>query len=213
MKSSVFYQLVTLMASVTAVAAAEPAPFVEPFAEPLAEPLAEAVRRSPEERALYDASGAHLLADLERRSANDLHKRNGWLHCGTFPDADRGNANDQINQLGTGDYIVPARRCLRVKCWNTTGTYVCNDQRVDLHVSGTAIKQRAQIIMSKCCDNRSAGGGEKLWQISGQQFTDAQGGYNVILAYSNCNHDKFQAPDTYIGGVGSKCDRGSAYIT
>lgn len=203
MKSSVFYRLMTLMASVAAVAAAEP----------LAEPLIGVVHRSPEERALYDASGAHLLADLERRSTHALNKRNGWLHCGQFPDADRSNAQDQMNQLGTGDYIVPARRCLRVKCWNTTGTYVCNDQGVDLHVSGTAIKQRAQIIMNQCCENTSAGGGTKLWQISGQQFTDAQGGYNVILAYSNCNHDRLQAPDTYIGGAGSVCGRINKYIT
>lgn len=77
---------------------------------------------------------------------------------------------------------------------------------MDLHVSGAAIWQRANIIHESCCYM----GGYNAF-ASGQQFTDSQGGYNVIQGYSNCNHDKYQAPDTYAGS--SKCAKNNWWIT
>jgi hypothetical protein len=197
------YQLVALMATAAIAAPSDITSSAVSERDLKREPdIADLYTGLPEERDLYDASGLHLRSEMPH-----IAKRNGWLHCGNMPGADQNNAWEQMTQLGTGNYVIPGRTCLRVKCWNTTGTYVCNDQGGSIAVSGQAIYQRALIIMDHCC----MVGGPKKW-ISGQQFTDSQGGYNVILAYSNCNHDKYQSPSSY-GPADSHCLRSDSYIT
>jgi len=59
---------------------------------------------------------------------------------------------------------------------------VCNDNYFPINLSRKFdVGLVAQPIMDKCCH----GGMHK--GISGQQFVDELG-YNVIVAYANCNH-------------------------
>lgn len=204
MKWTALYHLSVLMATVAALP--EPQPISYPESEPVvADP---GFQGDLADRDLFDASGLHLKTDLEKR--NQIQKRNGWLHCGNLPDGDRPNSLRLLNELkGSGtQYTINGGTCLRVKCWNTTGIYVCNDQRNGVTVSGQAIWERGWIIANRCCLGGIAG----TWnpQINGQQFTDAQGGYNVLIGYANCNHWAGRKPSTY--GNGGKCKRTDQWI-
>lgn len=127
--------LALLVASVSATSAPEE------FPEP-------AIEAGVEERGveLRDASGFH------KRGVN--HKRNGWLYCGMmaskfldeyflmdFPlyaiiqsncankstqDGDQNNLRALYDDFGSETYTAPAHGCIRAKCWNTSGVYVCN---------------------------------------------------------------------------------------
>lgn len=49
--------------------------------------------------------------------------------CGMFPNGDRKKAGNQmweLNHKNDGYYQILANQCLRVRCGDTTGIYVCN---------------------------------------------------------------------------------------
>ncbi|KAJ4387851.1 hypothetical protein N0V93_008454 [Gnomoniopsis smithogilvyi] len=147
------------------------------------------------------------VRDLETRDASGLHersqlsKRNGWLYCGMMANGSGNNLRSLYDDFGGETYTAPAHGCIRAKCWNTSGVYVCNDKATALTVSGTEIKKHLINILEKCCMWNTDGTQNYGYYTNGQQFTDALGGFNVVAGYADCKEDKYVKP-TNEGGAG-----------
>ncbi|KAJ4408039.1 hypothetical protein N0V82_009778 [Gnomoniopsis sp. IMI 355080] len=169
------------------------------------------VRSIPEE-AYFDARSITDAGDPR------LQKRNGELYCGTFASADFYNGHELVRNMinsPTDQHTIAANGCLRTSCMNTSGVYVCNDRSGALTVTNAQIDEHVKNILGRCCMHNKNGQADEQKQSGGQQFTDALGGgWNVILAYANCNHDATQKPSTYNGGTvnGIGCLPASFYI-
>ncbi|KAJ4422610.1 hypothetical protein N0V82_002729 [Gnomoniopsis sp. IMI 355080] len=141
----------------------------------------------------HDASGLH--------SRSDIHKRNGMLYCGIMANGDGMNLRSLYDDFGGETYTAPANGCIRAKCWNTSGVYVCNDRSTPLTVSGNEIKKHLINILDRCCLLNADLSRNNGVHTNGQQFTDALGGFNVVAGYADCKEDKYVKP-TDEGGQG-----------
>ncbi|KAF3766579.1 hypothetical protein M406DRAFT_330384 [Cryphonectria parasitica EP155] len=128
----------------------------------------------------------------------------GMQYCGNFANADGSMSTQLVDKLGEGDlkdrqYTVAAHGCNRVQCWDTSGVYVCNDNDSELTVSGEQVSDVGELILSGCCMFSASGKDIGQEIMSGQQFT--QWGWNVIVAYADCNVPITEKPSN-LGGYG-----------
>ncbi|KAL8282861.1 hypothetical protein RB600_006037 [Gaeumannomyces tritici] len=114
-----------------------------------------------------------------------------YTYCGQFHVGDRRNAHKLIEKIPqempykewSDNFTMPAKTCTRVKCWNTSGLYMCNPTRRDITVETVSQMRRALRMANKCCTaaryiNRGHFGS------SGEFRDDA--GWSAISAYANC---------------------------
>ncbi|KAK1756790.1 hypothetical protein QBC47DRAFT_169473 [Echria macrotheca] len=121
----------------------------------------------------------------DTNSTSTLNARTDNTFCGLFSTASRYDAQLLLAQLHSdgGDCSAPAKTCSRVACWATSAIYVCNDN--DHAISPNCVTDVVPYgldISQQCC---GLSGGS----VSGQRFHDTAG-FNVIVAYGNCNHDR-----------------------
>lgn len=118
----------------------------------------------------HDASGLH--------SRSDIHKRNGMLYCGimasTFMisrcvsllapqkctnrrvDGDGMNLRSLYDDFGGETYTAPAHGCIRAKCWNTSGVYVCNVKNDDPNTRIPIVQIGSVLIHPSLCRTRAS---------------------------------------------------------
>jgi len=194
-------QIALIVASAALLVSAQPTS--EPASEPASEAAYEAASPTLEAREPF---GTDHPMYVDVRSITDgsdprLQKRNGQLYCGNLASADFGDGHDLvINAQNRGNDVktIAAHGCLRTGCINTSGLYVCNDRNTPLSLKNSDIIAHCRTILTKCCIHNSLGQYDQQHQSGGQQFTDALGGgWNVIIAYANCNHPDTRKPDTY----------------
>jgi hypothetical protein len=120
------------------------------------------------------------------------------LHCGIFNTANTRDAEKVLGGFGHERCITEAHTCTRHGCLNTSGVYgefspfpvrptpiltffppVCNDNAYAIDLQCSDIAAFGYIITGSCCAQST----------SGQYFSDPAG-FNVIVAYGNCNHGK-----------------------
>ncbi|KAK0615285.1 hypothetical protein B0T17DRAFT_657485 [Bombardia bombarda] len=111
------------------------------------------------------------------------------LVCGTFSTGDRNRLYDLIfHDIGVQNRActTPAKMCRRHSCKDTSAIYVCNDN--DFDIAPNCMYDVARLAVypyDNCCRGTNPRKG-----MSGQQFSNQ--GWNVIIGYGNCNHDKDQ---------------------
>ena len=111
------------------------------------------------------------------------------VSCGGFSTASPGDTSTNMANLNSGEATVSANSCNRIGCYNTSGVYICNDQAVDITIAITDATTITNYIYETCISN-----GEGL---SGQMFTDANGGYNVVIAFCDGNLSPSTPPSAY----------------
>ncbi|KAK3388299.1 hypothetical protein B0T20DRAFT_365263 [Sordaria brevicollis] len=139
-------------------------------------------------------SSAHArssLVGLAQRKKRTVPTYDAALYCGIFStgymetlDAllwDFKKTNNIIN------YIIGWRECRRLACKDTSGIYICNDTTQTVRVTGQRVYDLGKIPSDNCCHQGPADAPTKKagHGMSGQKFTGT--GFNVILAYANCN--------------------------
>lgn len=123
-------------------------------------------------------------------------------------------------RMAGGDCTIPARTCLRLSCWNTSGIYFCNvsvplrqpsddtqltvilqDNDYQVTIQCAYVADFASYIGSQCCKSDFT----KSKGISGQAFSAL--GWNVCVGYANCNHPADRdAPGIFIPpGLNGEC--------
>ncbi|KAK3936356.1 hypothetical protein QBC46DRAFT_412178 [Diplogelasinospora grovesii] len=127
-----------------------------------------------------DAAGSESARDVTVSNANKKDR-----YCGIFSTGDKRNIMTLLYNMRKqgGNCVTPAKTCTRHACMNTSGVYVCNDNDHDITLDCKKDVADFGGEAAKCCTadwTKSKG-------ISGQQFSDE--GWNVIVAYANCNHD------------------------
>lgn len=65
-------------------------------------------------------------------------------------------------------------------------------------VSGNEIKKHLHNILEHCCVYHNDGSWNGGMEMSGQQFTDALGGFNVVGSYADCKESKVCAAGALI---------------
>lgn len=76
-------------------------------------------------------SEVNIQSEYDQISPSELHQLTAYssgTQCGVFATADKRNFMQlqyDLRKVG-GNCTVPARSCLRLSCWNTSGIYVCN---------------------------------------------------------------------------------------
>ncbi|KAK0619117.1 hypothetical protein B0T14DRAFT_603005 [Immersiella caudata] len=111
---------------------------------------------------------------------SSIHVPMDSLHCGLFNTADTTDAKKIMKKFGDEMCITEAHTCTRHGCHNTSGVYVCNDNSWAIAMKCYLISDFGRVITDKCCSSRSTSG----------QFFSESAGFNVIVAYGNCNHGK-----------------------
>ncbi|KAK0755085.1 hypothetical protein B0T18DRAFT_386852 [Schizothecium vesticola] len=118
------------------------------------------------------------------------------LICGHFTTTDHHDVGKLIDAMRPSipsvydDCFTPARTCRRVTCINTSAIY-------DLVLEcAHDVGDFATRIFGSCCHNLLTKKGQ-----SGQIFDD-QRGYNVVVAFGNCKHER----DSDRPGMGPPAD-------
>ncbi|KAG8163018.1 hypothetical protein KVR01_007496 [Diaporthe batatas] len=112
----------------------------------------------------------------------------GPVVCGIYANAKPKKIRDFAYDLDNKDYnkerTIGAGQCNRVKCWDTSALYVCNDNPDAITLKGKQIGMATLWLRNHCC---LASPKIKATddQLNGQQFTPW--GWNVNAAYGNCN--------------------------
>ncbi|POS68767.1 hypothetical protein DHEL01_v212839 [Diaporthe helianthi] len=152
----------------------------------------------PEE---LDSNNTMSIAARNKEDEKKWHG-SGTVICGIYANANPKKIRDFAYDLDNKDYnkqwTIGAGQCNRVKCWDTSALYVCNDNKHKITLKGKQIGMATLWIRNHCClasseitptDN----------QLNGQQFTPW--GWNVNAAYGNCNDPPTIRPSN-AGGKG-----------
>ncbi|KAK5169796.1 uncharacterized protein LTR77_005774 [Saxophila tyrrhenica] len=154
--------------------------------------------------ALYAAAASTLVtASPVSINARSLQKRTAVteLKCGLWATADEADTEQNwenfvisVEGESAGPVAVPANSCSRIGCSNTSGVYVCNDQDSDIELDMGDITPVMKGLMDTCGYHD-----DKTYEvpISGQIFVDANGGYNLNIAYCNGNDATNIGPSAY----------------
>ncbi|KAL8364828.1 hypothetical protein RB595_003891 [Gaeumannomyces hyphopodioides] len=129
---------------------------------------------------------------LVTREEDPPAKISGIKYCGQFDTGDRRNAQKLIdsiprempNKEWSDNFTMPAKTCTRIKCWNTSGLYMCNPTKKNITVETVSQLRRALNIANKCCSD-TLYMSMLFWGSSGE-FRDFAG-WSAISAYANCN--------------------------
>ncbi|KAK0629526.1 hypothetical protein B0T17DRAFT_615290 [Bombardia bombarda] len=107
----------------------------------------------------------------------------GALNCGIFSTASKRDVMDITFQLreSKDKCVTPANKCFRHKCKNTSGIYVCNDNDHDVTLDCSLVGAWSGDAGGCCPKDWTKSKG-----VSGQLLSTD--GWNVIVAYANCNH-------------------------
>lgn len=144
-----------------------------------------------------DNNGTMALAERQEKG----HGR-GRAICGKYANGNYVMSKKLIweldNKLANRDYTIGAGQCDRVHCWDTTGIYVCNDNKKPITLKGKEISISLYYIRTMCCH---MGPRTKTTDnaLSGKQFTPW--GWNSNIGYANCNDPPSIRP-TVAGGWG-----------
>ncbi|OIW34623.1 hypothetical protein CONLIGDRAFT_709932 [Coniochaeta ligniaria NRRL 30616] len=150
----------------------------------------------------------HPNYDATKATSNQKSTENDepgvWkTFCGVFATADKRNLMEiQYDlRMAGGDCTIPARTCLRLSCWNTSGIYFCNDNDYQVTIQCAYVADFASYIGTQCCKSDFT----KSKGISGQAFSAL--GWNVCVGYANCNHPADRdAPGIFIPpGLNGEC--------
>lgn len=88
--------------------------------------------------------------------------------------------------------------CSRIGCIDMSGLYVCNDNDETLEITLEDALDAVSYLYGQCGNTPSFG--ENVNNLSGQGFTNQ--GWNVGIAYSNCEHSVTERPADYAPGPG-----------
>jgi hypothetical protein len=137
--------------------------------------------------ALYVLASGTAVPKTSHLRKRDTERHLNSISCGTFSSADNLDSYDNIDWLNDQDHAVyvAGRTCLRERCKNTSGIFICNDNIEGINVQTTDVAAFADLITYVC----GSGSGEGSHATNGQIFTSDSGGYNVVVGYANCNDD------------------------
>lgn len=131
--------------------------------------------------------------ELAIRNATLAKRHKSGGNCGTFANAysyDVGSMLDYLGGIG-GACRVDANACSRLTCVDTSGIYLCNGPTA-IAPSCLYIYGYANDIWLSCNKGGYDGDG-----VSGQEWDSD--GYNVVVAYANCNDPSSVPPSGYAG--------------
>ncbi|KLU82793.1 hypothetical protein MAPG_01861 [Magnaporthiopsis poae ATCC 64411] len=137
----------------------------------------------------YAYRAAHSQLDAEYARP---WKLNGTRWCGAYDTGFLPNAKTLIKQTPEmmekeewkKQITIPAKTCIRIKCWNTTGLYLCNARRhnITVHTRWDVVPAFTQA--NYCCQGQAISVVKQ--RASGEWRHPC--GWSAIVAYANCNH-------------------------
>ncbi|KAL8357200.1 hypothetical protein RB598_002170 [Gaeumannomyces tritici] len=127
---------------------------------------------------------------------HDEYKRpwplNGTRWCGIYDTGWMPNARTLISETPhkmeyddwKTEITIPPKTCLRIKCWNTTGLYMCNARLHEITVNTIWDVLPALRAANVCCSGQPISIIKQ--RVSGEWRHPC--GWSAIVAYANCNH-------------------------
>lgn len=144
------------------------------------------------------AKAAALLVSMQQVSTSPvLEPRDSDYdatpgNCGTYSTAwwDDVAAEAALLADRPGNAQVDAYSCVRVRCHNTSGIYLCNDSDSPAEASHDKIEKGALRVESSC------NGDWRNKAVSGEYFISHN--ISVVVGFANCRSSPHRRPETYM---------------